>query len=511
MVRLLCYPQPNGLLVPRENTCLLFATSECAPWIKTGGLADVSAALPAALERYAIDARVLLPAYRPVLAAAGHRREVARIPATAHFPAATLLDAPLPTGVPAWLVHCPPLYDRDAGPYQDDAGKDWPDNATRFGLLARAAALLAGDRSPLDWRPHVLHCNDWQSALAPAYLKLGSDKHAATLICIHNLAFQGLFPAATVAAVELPASSFTVDGVEFYGQLSFLKAGIVYADAIVTVSPTYAREIQSEPLGFGFQGLLAPRAGRLHGIMNGIDVGTWDPASDPHIARRYDATHLDAKRENKRALQARMGLPVDDAVPLFGSIGRLTEQKGVDLIGEIAPRLAAAPAQLAMIGNGASAFEQALRAAARAHPHAIAIETGFDEPLAHLIEAGADAFLMPSRFEPCGLNQMYSQRYGTPPIAHATGGLCDSIVDCKPATLKAGTATGFLFHEPTADALFTAIKRAITAYRKPKTWQALQQNGMARDFSWGHAAQSYAALYASLVDSISPRKPRRTP
>lgn len=492
----------------QEKIRLLFATPECEPWIKTGGLADVSAALPAALERHAIDARLLLPAYRPVLAAAVDRREVARIPATARFPAATLYEAPLPTGVPAWLLHCPALYDRDGGPYQDADGEDWADNAVRFALLARVAALLASDRSPLAWRPNVLHCNDWQCALAPAYLQLVHVQHVATVMCVHNLAFQGVFPAATLNAVELPASSFTVDGVEFYGQLSYLKAGLIYADALVTVSPTYAREIQREPLGFGLQGLLAARADRLHGIMNGIDTVTWDPASDAHIAQRYDARKLNAKRNNKRALQARMGLPVDDDAPLFGFIGRLTEQKGVDLLVEIAPRLAAMPAQLALIGNGAPTFEQAMREVARAHPHAIAVEIGFDEPLAHLIEAGADAFLMPSRFEPCGLNQMYSQRYGTPPIAHATGGLCDSIVDCEAATLAAGTATGFLFRQPTADAFFVAIERALAAYRKPKTWQALQRNGMARDFSWDAAAQCYAALYASLLDRMWPLQRR---
>ncbi len=486
-------------MVSGKRLRILFATPECAPWAKTGGLADVSAALPAALASCGLEVRVLLPAYRSVLAAAGAAREIARIAGSARFPAATLLEAPLASGVPAWLVHCPELYDRDGGPYQNPIGQDWTDNALRFGQLSRVAATLAGDASPLQWRAQVIHCNDWQTTLAPAYLYFGHAARTASVVCIHNLAFQGLFAPETVAALELPASSFAIDGVEFHGRMSFLKAGLVYADAITTVSPTYAQEIQREPLGFGMQGLLAARAARLHGIRNGIDLGVWNPATDALIAARYDAARLDAKRDNKRALQARFGLPIAPEVPLFGFIGRLTEQKGADLIAAIAPRLARAPAQLAVLGSGARALEDALRECARAAPRAVAVHIGFDEPLAHLIEAGADAFLMPSRFEPCGLNQMYSQRYGTPPVARATGGLADTIVDCSAATLASGTASGFLFDAPTTDALLAAVERALAAYRDPATWRSLQRAGMAQDFGWAAAARQYAALYASLV------------
>jgi len=483
-----------------EPLRLLYATPECAPWVKTGGLGDVSAALPAALETCGLDVRVLMPAYRPVLAAtAGHRRELAAFAPTARFPAARLFEAPLPSGVPAWLVDCPALYDRDGGPYQDPVSKgDWPDNALRFAALARVAAALAGAASPLAWRPHVLHCNDWQTALAPAYLRFAGGARSATVVCIHNLAFQGLFPPQTAAEVELPAQAWSIDGAEFYGRLSFLKAGLVYADAITTVSPTYAAEIRREPLGFGLQGLLAARAADLHGILNGIDDAVWNPAGDPLIARRYDAAHAEAKRENKLALQERMGLPVDAGVPLFGFVGRLTEQKGADLIADAAARIVAAPAQLAILGTGERAIEGALSGLAGARPREVAVRIGFDERLAHLVEAGADAFLMPSRFEPCGLNQMYSQRYGTPPVACATGGLVDSIVDCTPATLAGGTATGFLFREPTADALAGAVARAVAAYRDTATWRALQRHGMARDFGWKASAGRYAALYRSL-------------
>jgi starch synthase len=486
-----------------ERLRVLLATPECAPWVKTGGLGDVSAGLPAGLAACGLDVRVLLPAYRAVLAAtAAHARALVSFAASGRFPAARLLEAPLPSGVPAWLVDCPALYDRDGGPYQDPAtGHDWPDNALRFAALARVAALLAGDASPLPWRPHALHCNDWQTALAPAYAHFAGGARAATVMCIHNLAFQGLFPPATAVEVDLPAAACSIDGAEFHGRLSFLKAGLVYADAITTVSPTYAQEIQREPLGFGLQGLLAARAGRLHGILNGIDEEAWNPATDALIARRYDAARLEAKRDNKLALQQRMGLLTDADLPLFGFVGRLTHQKGVDLIAEAAPRIAAAPAQLAVLGAGERELGTTLWALARGHPRAVAVEIGFDEPLAHLIEAGADALLMPSRFEPCGLNQMYSQRYGTPPVAHATGGLCDSIVDCTPATLAGGTATGFLFREPTPEALLAAVARAIAAYRDPAIWPALQRNGMARDFGWRASAKRYIALYRSLAAS----------
>jgi starch synthase len=482
-----------------EPLRILFATPECAPWVKTGGLADVSAALPAALEALGHDVRVLLPGYPPVLAAAAHRRPVATIPGRAALPASTLLEAPLPSGVPALVVECAALYDRPGGPYQDDDARDWPDNALRFGLLAHVAAVLAGAASPLDWRPQVLQCNDWQTALAPAYLHFAEGARAATVMGVHNLAFQGLFAPEEAARVGLPAAAYGIEGAEFFGRLSLLKAGLAYADAITTVSPTYAREIQAEPLGFGLQGLLAARAGRLRGIANGIDTAEWDPATDRWIAQRYDQDRLTAKAFNKEALQERVGLPVENTVPLLGMVSRLTQQKGVDLVLEIARELAALPAQLVVLGAGEPALEAALRAAAAANPRSIAARIGFDEPLAHLIEAGADLFLMPSRFEPCGLNQMYSQRYGTPPVARATGGLVDTIVDCTEATLADATATGFLFGEATPLALLEAVERALVVYRDAKRWRQVQRAGMARDFGWAAAARQYAALYGELA------------
>jgi len=478
---------------------VLFATSECAPWVKTGGLADVSAGLPAALEALGHDVRVLLPAYPSVLAAAEHRSPFFEVPATAHFPACTLHQAPLPSGVPAWLLNCPELFERDGGPYQDRDGVDWEDNAQRFGQLARVAALLAGAANPLDWRPDVLHCNDWQTGLAPAYLHFAGGARAATVMTIHNLAFQGLFPPDEVARLGLPPESYAIDGVEFWGRLSFLKGGVQYADAITTVSPSYAREIQDELLGFGMHGLLAARRGALHGIANGIEVTEWDPSSDRLIAQRYDADRLTSKAFNKEALQERLGLPQERRVPLLGLVSRLTQQKGIDLVIEVAREIVGLPAQLVVLGSGERALEAALAAVAKANAQRIAVRIGYDEPLAHLIEAGADVFLMPSRFEPCGLNQMYSQRYGTPPVARATGGLADTIVDATPAALADGTATGFLFAEETPVALLAAIERALDLYRAPKEWRQIQRAGMATDFSWGAAARKYAEVYAGLV------------
>jgi starch synthase len=478
---------------------VLFATPECAPLVKTGGLGDVSAALPAAAIALGLEVRVLLPGYRRLLAQLPGAREIARLAPLAAFPRARLLQARTPAGVPLIVLDCPELYDRDGGPYQTEAGGDWSDNALRFGMLSRVAALLGSADSPLDWRPQVLHCNEWQTALAPAYLGAAAGTRAATLLTIHNLAFQGIFEPGLVAALGLPAGCYTPDGVEYYGRLSFLKGGLQLADAISTVSPGYAREIQNEELGFGLHGLLRARKDRLYGILNGIDTGVWNPATDPLIACHYAADTLEAKAGNKLALQRRLGLAAATELPLYGVVSRLTGQKGLDWLLEIAPQLLALPAQLALLGGGDPGLERGFRALAHKHPQQVSATIGFDETLAHLIEAGADAFLMPSRFEPCGMNQMYSQRYGTPPIVRATGGLADTVIDCTPAALADGSASGFVFHEPSAAALLAAVERAATAWRERATWRALQRNGMARDFGWEASARRYAELYARLA------------
>jgi starch synthase len=485
-------PKPTPLRV-------LFTTSECAPLVKTGGLGDVSASLPAALVALGVDARMLLPGYRQVLAQLLQCREIARLAPNAGLPAARLLRDPSARGVPLYVLDCPQFFDRPGGPYQNEAGSDWSDNALRFGLLSRAAALLGSAANPLDWRPQLIHCNEWQTGLVPAYLRYAAGARAATLLTVHNLAFQGIFEPELVAALGLPAHSFGPDGVEYYGKLSFLKAGLQLADAITTVSPKYAQEIQGEALGFGLHGLLAARKDRLYGILNGIDTALWNPATDPLIASRYGADTLAAKAGNKLALQQRLGLAAVRDIPLFVVISRLTEQKGLDWLLEIAPRLLALPAQLALLGGGDPELERGFVALARCHPGEASATIGFDENLAHLIEAGGDVFLMPSRFEPCGMNQMYSQRYGTPPVVRATGGLADTVIDSTPATLADGSASGFVFHEPGAAALFAAVVRAAGAWRDDATWRALQKNGMARDFGWDASARRYADIYARLV------------
>ena len=478
---------------------VLYATPECAPWIKTGGLGDVAGALTSRLHDDDVDVRVLMPAYRSLRAKVDGARRIAALPPIAGFPDAVLLQARLPTGVPAMLVDCPALFNREGGPYQDASGRDFADNAKRFAMLSRTAALLATATSPIDWRPDVLHGNDWQTGPAPALVNYAAGPRARTLMTIHNLAFQGVFDGDLTSMLGLPREAFGIEGVEYYGRTSFLKAGLMTADVVSTVSPTYAREIQRAPLGMGLEGVLAKRRESLVGLLNGIDEHLWNPATDPLLEARYDASTLDAKLRNKLALQHEFGLHVSPDRPLLGVVSRLTAQKGSDLIAAIAGRIAALPAQLVVLGTGDHALERALLAAARQHPGAVAVIVGFDERIAHRIEAGADMFLMPSRFEPSGLNQMYSQRYGTPPVARATGGLIDSIVDATPQTLADGSATGFLFDDATAEDLWAAVARALDAFADPRVWRAIQHAGMAQDFGWKQRARDYQALYRSLL------------
>lgn len=477
---------------------VLFATSEIAPLIKTGGLADVSAALPAALRGMGVEVRVLLPGYPQVLKALPQLQTVAELRVLPGFPVTRLLDGRLPDGVPLWVVDCPELYLRGGGPYQDEHGMNWIDNSLRFGLLSRIAAVLGSAESPLSWKPDVVHCNDWQTALAPAYLHFAGGA-APSVMAVHNLAFQGIFPPQTMLELGLPPESFQLEGVEFYGNLSFLKAGLHYAGHITTVSPSYAEEIQTDEMGFGLQGLLASRRAVLTGILNGIDTGEWNPAADPNLVQPYDAGDLRGKTANKLELQKRMGLRPEAGVPLFGLVSRFTHQKGLDVVLEIAPQLVALPAQLVLLGTGDAGMQQAALELSHRHSGQIGTYVGFDEGLSHLIEAGADIFLMPSRFEPCGLNQMFSQRYGTPPVVHATGGLIDTVVDCNEASLAHGEASGFAFHGVNAASLWVAVQRAVTAYHDKKSWRALQLNGMARDFSWGKSAAAYCDIYARLM------------
>ncbi|MBI5429051.1 MAG: glycogen synthase GlgA [Nitrosomonadales bacterium] len=477
---------------------VLFATSEVAPLVKTGGLADVSGALPAALRALGTDVRVLVPGYNPVIAQLAQYQVVAQFDELPGFPSSRLLSGALPSGVPLLVLDCPSLYQREGGPYQNVHGKDWADNALRFGLLSRVAALLGSSASPLAWHPDLVHCNDWQTGLAPAFLHFEPGA-APGIISIHNLAFQGNFPPETVQQLGLPPSCYSIDGVEFYGNMSFLKAGLFYADHITTVSPNYAREIQQEQLGFGMQGLLARRSSSLTGILNGIDTDEWNPATDSHLARTYSRAKMSGKAANKKALQKKLGLDSEPDIPLLGVVSRFTHQKGLDLLLEIAPRLIELPVQLAMLGTGDAAMQKTAKDLSHLYPGQIGVMVGFDEGLSHQIEAGADMFVMPSRFEPCGLNQLYSQRYGTPPIVHATGGLADSVVDCTAATLSDGTASGFSFDGMSAENLYGTIARAVGLYQDKRKWSALCNNCMAKDFSWQRSAEAYRAVYAKVL------------
>ncbi|MGH6648353.1 glycogen synthase GlgA [Aquabacterium sp.] len=478
----------------------LFVTPECAPWIKTGGLGEVSAALPKALSGLGHDVKVLMPAYRSLRGLLDEGRVLAEIPAQGAWPAARLIQASPPlnqaAGFTLWLLDCPALYDLAGGPYQDEGSQDHADNAVRFGWLSQVAAMLGSDLSPVPgWQADIVHCNDWPTGLAPVYLSRLPGR-AASVMTIHNLAFQGLFPLDQVSRLELPDEWLGIDGLEYWSKLSFMKGGLQFADAITTVSPTYAREIQQEPLGFGLQGVLREHAGRLHGILNGIDTAVWNPAVDAFIPQRYDATSFRAgKLANKGALQIRCQLKPDPDAMLFGVVSRLTEQKGTDLIVQAAQEILAGGGQLVMLGKGDLALEQSLRELAEAHPAQVSVTIGFDESLAHLIEAGADCFLMPSRFEPCGLNQLYSLAYGTPPIVHATGGLADSVVD---ESRDPELANGFVFFQPTTEALVFAIRRAFGRYRDPVAWERLVQSGMRQQLDWSVSATLYESLYREL-------------
>jgi len=481
---------------------VLFATSEVSPIIKTGGLADVSAALPASLVGMGADIRILLPGYPQVMKSLKnlkpiHNFDVYPPSEFSTLPRSVLFFGKLPNGVPLYVLDCPEMYMRGGGAYQDEHGFDWVDNALRFGLFSKVAALLSSDDTPLDWKPHIVHCNDWQTGLTPAYLHYLPDP-SPCVMTVHNLAFQGLFPSSILPELGLPWDCFKPDGVEYYGDLSFLKAGLFYAQHITTVSPSYAIEIQTDALGFGLQGLLQHRNNSLTGILNGIDTDEWNPADDSYLASAYDVTNLSGKAINKRELQKRLGLDEISTIPLFGMVSRFAHQKGLDVVMEIAEKLIALPAQLVLLGSGDTELQKAALSLAHHNSGKIAAYVGFDEGLSHLIEAGADIFLMPSRFEPCGLNQMYSQRYGTPPIVSTTGGLIDTVIDCNSDSLRNGEASGFVFSTMDATGLFAAAKRAVTTYKNKNTWKILQQICMKKNFGWGHSAKAYHDLYLKL-------------
>jgi len=471
---------------------------EVAPFSKTGGLGDVAGALPAHLAALGAEVLVVTPLHRSAAAF-----DLERLPMRLKVPIgetvfeARVSRALLPgSRVHAYFIDHPGYFDREYL-YGEPEG-DYPDNAARFAFLVRASLELFKSLGEI---PDVVHVHDWQGALAPVYLKTSASlafPKTKSVLTIHNLSYQGLFPAEAMEEAGLDRDLFNWKQLEYYGKVSYLKGGLIFADALTTVSPTYAREIQTPELGCGFDGLLRDREDRLTGILNGVDYRAWSPDQDRHLPATYSPADLKGKETCKRELQRRFGLPERREALLIGFIGRLVEQKGVDLLCAAAERLVGLDLQLAILGTGDPRHEDMLTRLAAAHPKKVAVQLGFDEAVAHLIEGGADAFLMPSKFEPCGLNQIYSLRYGTVPIVRRTGGLADTIVDATPANARKGAATGFVFGDYAPEALAGAVERALKAWRDKTAWGRLVQNAMKQDFSWGPSAKRYLEVFKSL-------------
>lgn len=483
-------------------TKILFATSEAQPLIKTGGLADVSGSLPRALSELGLDVRLVLPAYPQAVERAIPVETVATIKISGISEPVRILEQKSKGNLHIYLVDAPSLFNRPGNPYTEASGRPWSDNAQRFAIFCRAVVRIALDQTGLGWCPDVVHCNDWQTALVPALLAQEWDR-PATVFTIHNLSYQGMYDSSTFVQLMLPDQLWTPDGLEFHGNFSFIKGGLVFADWITTVSPTYAEEIRSAEFGYGLEGLLQHRADRLAGVLNGIDYKIWNPATDQHIKHNYDLNSFDAKQKNKLALQDELGLEKNPNAMLFGNIGRIVEQKGIDLIIEILPEIMRhKDVQLVILGSGEEYLEQTLEIEAQKYPGRCAVVIGYDEHLAHRIEAASDCFLMPSRFEPCGLNQLFSLRYGTVPIVNRTGGLADTVVDLNPASLLSKTATGFVSEQPEADSLLDSVQRAIEYYnRSGQWWDKLAINGMKQNFSWDSSATHYLEIYAKAINS----------
>lgn len=477
---------------------ILQTCAEIFPLLKTGGLADVAAALPPALGALGTDMRVLLPGFAGILAGLEEASVVAELSPPGDIGAARLLRGRLPAcAVDAYVIDAPGYYLRAGGPYADEHHNPYGDNHLRFALLGWTAAELALGLDP-SWQPAVVHAHDWHAALAPAYLHAAAERlHRrvpASVFTIHNLAYQGMFAPWHFGELGLPAHFFSMHGVEFHGNLNFMKAGLYYADWISTVSPSYAREIQSPAQGCGLDGLLRDRRHELSGILNGVDAAVWNPASDPLLPERYDADTLTAKARCKAALQSELGLKKGARVPLFCIVSRLTEQKGLHLVLEALPELLLSGAQFALLGSGDAGLEAAFRSAAAAQPKSVAVRLGYDEAFAHRLIAGSDVILVPSRFEPCGLTQLYGLKYGTLPLVRRVGGLADTVADSRLETLD-DSATGFVFDDFATAELLQAARRVFALYRRPADWQRVQRRAMQQDCGWEAAARKYLALY----------------
>jgi starch synthase len=479
---------------------VLSIASEVFPLVKTGGLADVAGALPAALKRESVEMRTLVPGYPQVMAGLEASEPVYDYSELSGGPARIL--AAQAKGLDIFVIDAPHLFDRPGNPYLGPNGLDWPDNAVRFGALARVGADI-GKGSVASFVPDVAHAHDWQGALAPAYLHYDGGARPGTVLTIHNIAFQGHFPASMRDALGLPSHAMTIDGIEYFGGVGFLKAGLQFADRITTVSPTYAREIMTPEFGMALEGLLVARAAVVEGIVNGIDDVVWNPATDPTLAQNYSALRMDMRVRNRTVLQQRLGLTTSFDAPLFGVVSRLTSQKGLDLLLGALPDLVAEGAQIAVLGTGDRTIEVGFAEAQRTYEGAVGCVFGYNEPLAHLVQGGSDFLVVPSRFEPCGLTQLCALRYGATPIVARVGGLADTVIDANEAALTAGVATGIQFYPPTPATFRYALGRALAFYRDPPTMRRLRLNGMRADVSWRGPAKRYAALYRSLAAKAS--------
>ncbi len=488
---------------------ILFAASEAFPFIKTGGLGDVVHSLPIALNQLGDDVRLVLPAYRDVLAAVDSLKELGYwdLPGAGLTHRVRILQAHH-EGLTdyLYLVDVPSLFDRAGNPYVHSDGFNWPDNAERFTVFSRAVAKMARGIPGTNWVPDVVHCHDWQTGLVPAFLSMAHPR-PKTVFTIHNLAYDGHFSQSDFIKLALPPEWWSPDYVEFYGGFSMLKAGMVFADQVTTVSPTYAREICTAEYGYRFEGVLQSLGDKLSGILNGIDLTIWNPQTDRYLSQNYSLKNGKARQQwvsrklaNKLDLLNRVGLLDDESdaatVPLLGFIGRLVEQKGVDLITAMLPELfTTTDAVMIILGSGHMLYETELTTLAEQFPSRLHVHIGYSEDLAHQIEAGCDLFIMPSRFEPCGLNQMYSLRYGTPPVVNFTGGLADTVTDATAMAQEDKTANGFVFHDVNAEALLSTIKHALTIYRKPEQWQQICETAMQQELGWESSAKKYQQLY----------------
>jgi starch synthase len=474
---------------------VLSVSSEVFPLVKTGGLADVAGALPIALKRFGVETKTLMPGYPAVMRAITDPVVRLTFDDLLGEPA-TILEVKH-EGLDILVLDAPAYYDRAGGPYLDPTGKDYPDNWRRFAALSLAAAEIAAGLMP-SWRPDLVHAHDWQAAMTPVYMRYYPTPELPSILTIHNIAFQGQFGADILPGLRLPPHAFSTESIEYYGNIGFLKGGLKTAHAITTVSPSYATEILDAEFGMGLEGVIASRLEALHGIVNGIDADIWNPATDPVVHTHYTAATLKSRAENRHSVAEFFGLHQDSA-PIFCIISRLTWQKGMDLIAATADEIVAMGGKLAILGSGDPALEGSLLAAAARHPGRIGVSIGYNEPMSHLMQAGCDAIIIPSRFEPCGLTQLYGLRYGCVPIVAHTGGLADTVIDANHAALAAKVATGIQFSPVTASGLLHAVRRALHLYTDQKVWTQLQKQGMKSDVSWEKSAERYAALYSSLA------------